>query len=118
MTSNKITVTGGTFTGSALSNEHAEVHITGPVSPVTVGDLREALQAYRDDIVALGHDDAARARVAGRIEQVAEELETTEPDADVVRGGWKSILKTLDASARAAESLTKVTELVTALFGA
>jgi hypothetical protein len=115
---NKITIAGGTFTGSAVSAEHAEVHNAGPVSQVTVGDLREALRAYRDEIVALGRDDAERTRVAGRIEQVVEELEAPEPDADVVRGGWKSVLKALDAGARTAESLTKVTDLVTALFGA
>ena len=117
MKSNKITVSGGTFTGSAVSNEHAEVH-TGTVSQVTVGDLRAALRDHRDQIVALGRDDDERRRVAGRIEQVVEELEAPEPDADVVRGGWKSVLKVLDVGARTAESITKITDLVTALFGA
>ena len=117
MKSNKITVSGGTFTGSAVSNEHAEVH-TGTVSQVTVGDLRAALRDHRDQIVALGRDDDERRRVAGRIEQVVEELEAPEPDADVVRGGWKSVLKVLDVGARTAESITQITDLVTALFGA
>lgn len=117
MKSNKITVSGGTFTGSAVSTEHAEVHNAGPVSSITVDDLRDALRAYRDEIVALGRDDVERTRVDGRIEQVLEELEAPEPDSDVVRGGWKSVLRALDAGAGAAESLTKVTDLVTTLFG-
>ena len=114
--SNKVTVTGGTFTGSAIGNGRVEVH-NGPVSQVTVGDLREALRAHHDEIVALGRDESERRRVAGRIEQVVEELEAPAPDADVVRGGWKSVLKVLGAGAAAAEGLTKVTDLVTALFG-
>lgn len=114
MSSNRITVTGGTFTGSAVGIGRTEVHNAGAVS---VGDLREALRAHHDEIVALGRDDAGRRRVAGHIEQVVEELEAPEPDKDVVRGGWKSVLKVLGTGAAAAEGLTKVTDLVTALFG-
>jgi hypothetical protein len=48
---------------------------------------------------------------------VVEELDAPEPDADVVRGGWKSVLKALDVGARAAESVTRITDLVSSLFG-
>ena len=39
------------------------------------------------------------------------------PDEDVVRSGWKSVLKVLGTGAAAAEGPTKVTDLVTAPFG-
>jgi hypothetical protein len=117
VSNNKITVSGGTFTGTAVGIGHIAVHNSGSVSQVTVGDLREALAAHRDELVALAGDDAGRRRVAGRIEQVVEELDAPEPDGDVVRGGWKSVVRALDVGARAAESIAKITDLVTALFG-
>jgi hypothetical protein len=115
---NEIRVSGGTFTGSAVGIGQTAVHNSGTVAQVTLGDLLEALAARRDEIVALGRDDADRRRVAGRIEQVVEELDASEPDADVVRGGWKSVLKALDVGARAAESVSTITDLVSSLFGA
>ena len=117
MSTNKITVSGGTFTGSAVGIGHVTLQNSGTSSQITVDDLRQALRSHHDEIVALARDDVERARVAGRIEQVAEELDAAEPEADVVRGGWKSVLKALDVGARAADSVAKITDLVTGLVG-
>jgi hypothetical protein len=79
-------------------------------------DLRSALAGSRAEIVGLGRDEAECRALATRIDQVAEELATAEPDGDIVRGGWKSILKVLDAGAAAADSVSKITGLVSSLF--
>lgn len=111
----KITITGGNFTQSAVGI--GSIHQHNDARQATAGDLRSALADGREEIVALGRDDAEQARLAHGVDQIQEELSAPKPDADIVRGGWKSVLKVLDAGAAATASIVKISELIGSLFG-
>ena len=111
----KIRITGGNFTQSAVGIGSIYQHNTA--EQATAGDLRSALAEGRAEIIALGRDDTDRVRLAHGLDQVQEELAASEPDADIVRGGWKSVLKVLDAGAAATSSVVKISEFIRSLFG-
>jgi hypothetical protein len=117
VSSKKITVSGGNISGSAIGIGDTRVINSAGAHQVTVDDLRSALAASRAEIVGLGRDEAESRTLASRIDQVADELATDEPDGDIVRGGWKSALKVLDSGAAAADSISRITQLVSSLFG-
>ena len=117
MSDKRITVSGGNFSGSAVGIGDVRVHNIGGTHQVTPYDLRSALAASRAEIVALGRDDAECRTLANQIDQVTQELTAAEPDGDIVRGGWKSALKILDSGGAAADSISKITDLVSSLFG-
>ncbi|GAA1862519.1 hypothetical protein GCM10009836_48520 [Pseudonocardia ailaonensis] len=112
----RITISGGTFAGSAIGIGKVTVN-NGDVQQVTVDDLRSALAGGRQKLLDAAPDETSRARVATAVEELQEELEVPEPDGDVVRGGWKRVLRLLDGGAKAAESIATITELVSSLFG-
>jgi hypothetical protein len=117
MSDNRMTITGGTFTRSAVGVENVHVHNAGGEQHLTVDDLRAALAAGRADILDAARDDMARKALASRVDALSEELEADEPDGEIVRGGWKSVRKLLETGAQAAETITKITDMVGALFG-
>jgi hypothetical protein len=108
-----IKISGGTFTGP--TNVAAGDITVGSVrQEVRLADLRAALEAHRAELIAAGGDDGEKVR--GRLERLDEELAEDEPDADVVRGGWRSLAKLLTGAGAAAEAAKKIAELVQALF--
>jgi hypothetical protein len=115
---NRISITGGTFTGSAIGNEDVRVTNAQGAEQMTVGALRSTLAAAREEIIALGEDEQQRAGVRSGIEQVEEELSTEHPDGDVVRGGWKRVMRVLEGGAQASESVAKTWQAISSLFPA
>lgn len=116
--SNRIEITGGTFTGSAVGNRDVRVtHVHG-AREVAIGDLRATLAAERAGIVGLGADQEQRSRLSSGVEQVEDELRTEQPDGDVVRGGWKRVLRVLDGAAAASGSVGRISQAIAALFPA
>jgi hypothetical protein len=115
---NRVTISGGTFTGSAIGNENVQVTSVHGAEEVTVGGLRATLADARAEIVALGEDARQRARLRSGIDQVEEELRTEQPDGDVVRGSWKRVLRLLDAAGQASESVARIGQAITSLFPA
>lgn len=114
---NRISITGGSFHQSAVGTGSIRQNNYGSSDGSSVEDLRSLVVALRGEIPALASDEGDRAAIAQRIDQVENELSEPEPDPDIVRGGWKGVLKVLDAGARASESISKITDLVTGLFG-
>lgn len=115
---NRISITGGTFAGSAIGNEHVQVTNTSGVEQVTIEVLRSSLAVAREEIVGLAADPTQRSRLRAQIAQVEEELRVDEPDGDVVRGGWKRVMRMLDGGAQAAESVAKIWQAISSLFPA
>jgi hypothetical protein len=115
---NRISITGGTFTGSAIGNEQVQVTNTGGVEQVTVEDLRSSLAEAREEIIGLAEDPDQRSRLRVQVAQVEEELRADEPDGDVVRGGWKRVMRVLDGGAQASESVAKIWQAISSLFPA
>jgi hypothetical protein len=113
----QITVSGGTFTNSAIGIGRIEQHNTAGTQQVTVSDLRTALREHADEIVALGRDDAERESLRAKVSDLESETAEAEPDGDIVRGTWKSVLKVLEGAAAAATSVGTITDLVGTLFG-
>lgn len=114
---NRISISGGSFHQSAVGTGSIRQTNYGGPDGVSVDDLRSLLADARGELLALGRDDQERATLAQRVDQVESDLSEPEPDPDIVRGGWKSVLKVLDAGARASESISKITDLVAGLFG-
>lgn len=108
-----IKISGGTFTGS--TNVAAGDITVGSVRQyVRLADLRAALEAHRAELITAGGDDGDKVR--RRLDRLDEELAEDEPDADAVRGDWRSVAKLLTGAGAAAESAKKIAELVHALF--
>lgn len=113
----RISISGGTFHQSAVGIGSVRQNNVSGSGGASTEDLRSLLTELRGHIVALGRDEQDRDAIARRVDQMKNELSEAEPEADIVRGGWKSVLKVLDAGARASESISKITDLVGALFG-
>lgn len=110
-----ITISDSNFPGiNNVSNGPITVVRDSPKA--TVGDLRGELRRHRAEIVELAGTQGPRAERA--LDHLEQELADPEPDKDVVRGGWKSVTKLLAGGAAAAESVTKIAELVRTLTGA
>ena len=78
-------------------------------------DLRSELRRHRAELIGLAGDKGRR--VEDRLDEIDEELGKPEPDPETVRVGWKSVAAAITGAGGAAESLTKIAELVRSLFG-
>lgn len=94
--SRSITISGGNFTDSNVAS--ADIIDNRNARGVTIGDLRTELGRRRAEIVDLAGENGSRAGRA--VDDLDEELADPEPDQDVVRGRWRSVLKPLPAPSR------------------
>lgn len=103
---------GANFTGSAVGHR-ASVHHTTSGPAVPIEDLLDALARARPDIVAAA-PAADRAEVQAEVGKIEEELKKDSPRGTIVRNRWQTVTTLIgDLSG----PLTKITELVTHLFG-
>jgi hypothetical protein len=108
--SRDIHITGGTFDRSMFANGDIYASIAGDTQN-TLADLRGLLREHRAELAQ------ADPRVAGRLDQLTEDLAEREPDPEAVRSGWRNIAKIVAGAGVAAESAKQITELVQQLFG-
>lgn len=108
-----ITISGGTFTGTNIAS--GDVTVVRDSPRATVGSLREEIRRHRAEIVELAGD---KGEPAGRaLDDLDGELADPEPDKEIVRGRWKSVLKLLSDGAAAATSVSTIAGMVTTLTG-
>jgi hypothetical protein len=112
----EITITGGTFTGSAVGVGEVRVTNAGP-STTTIGDLQGLLTAERARLVGAAPTPEAGEKVSSAVEALEDELASSEPDGETVRGTWKRIQKLIDGGASVAGSVAKISEAVGTIFG-
>jgi hypothetical protein len=99
------------FIGVEINNGHRNVE-----SAPDLRELRRLLSEHRAELVRLGGSRGAR--VESRIEEIEEEIESGKPDNSLVRSAWNSVLNVLKGGATAAESVSKINDLIRSLFGA
>jgi hypothetical protein len=92
-----------------------DINIFGQAREGTAAGLRAELRRHRDELVGLAGDKGRR--VEDRLDEIDEELGKPKPDPETVRVGWKSVAAAITGAGGAAESLTKIAELVRSLFG-
>jgi hypothetical protein len=114
-------ITGGTFIGSAVG-QHNKVSrntiVVGSVqSQASLDDLRAAITATRDDLIAAAADPAVQADVRYEIGHIEGELAGEEPNGTVVRSRWAQVNKVLGPLAAASGHLAQITDLITKVFG-
>lgn len=108
-----INISGGTFHQSNLST--GSIHQTVHNRQSGADDLRAVLREHRDELIRLAGDRGPRA--ARDLDKIDQQLGEPEPEAEAVRAGWKSVAGMVTGAGSAAESLTKIADLVRSVFG-
>ena len=108
-----ITITNGNF--ERVNVAAGDITIVKHARSGTAADLRVELRRHRDELIGLAGDKGRR--VEDRLDEIDEELAKPKPDPATVRVGWKSVAAAITGAGGAAESLTKIAELVRSLFG-
>lgn len=103
-------IDGSTFSHVELVNGDRN---TGPRPDV--GELQRLLREHRAELVRLADTKGDRARV--HLDELEEAVGEEQPDAARVRYGWDSVLRVLKGGAAAAESVSKITDVIRSLFG-
>ena len=116
-----MTVTGGTFIGSALGQSNKVSRNTiavGSVQPrAPLEDLRKAIATAREKLIGLAGSPETQADVRYEIRKVEEELAADEPERAVVRSRWEQIAKALGPLATTSANIMQITDLITKVFG-
>jgi hypothetical protein len=115
---NSISITGGTFQGSAIGIGHTHQHGATIGAVAGPADLRELLTGHAAEIIAAGRSGDDRAAIQHEIGAMERELGRAEPNGPVVKSRWQAVLESLDGVVKASGSLAQVTELVNRIFGA
>ncbi|MGH3870592.1 MAG: hypothetical protein ACRDSR_03590 [Pseudonocardiaceae bacterium] len=115
-----MSITGGTFIGSAVGQANTISHNTIAVgvvaSQASLDDLRAAIAAVRDDLIAAAADPAGQADVCYEVGKIEEELAGAEPEGAVVRSRWAQVGKMLGPLAAASGHIAQITNLITKVF--
>lgn len=78
-------------------------------------ELRAELRRHRDELIRLAADKGPL--VKHDLDEIDHQLAEPKPDAGAVRSRWKTVTRLVTEAGGAAESLTKIAELVRSLFG-
>jgi hypothetical protein len=114
---NSISITGGTFQGSAIGIGHTHQHGATIGAVAGPADLRALLAERAPEIVELGPADD-RSGIRHEIDAIDRELGRDEPSGPVVKSRWETVLSVLDSAVKAGSRLSEITDLVHKVFGA
>ena len=124
---NSINITGGNFTGgnfAAGDHNRLTAHTGTQAARATPTDLRDALRAAHDQLVAAGSTPQDRQDIADDLRKILATLESGQPAetaAAPVRNRWTVVQGILGAAAAAgtaiAETTRNITDLIGAVFG-
>jgi hypothetical protein len=116
-----MTVTGGTFIGSAVGQgnkaSHNTITVGGVQKQVSLDDLRSAIAAARDELVRAAEGSDAQTEVRYEIHKIEQELAEEKPQGLIVRSRWEQVVKVLGPLAAASASIAQITELIMKVFG-
>ncbi len=116
-----MTVTGGTFIGSAVGqgNKVSDNTITvGEVqTSASVDDLRKAIAAARDELVRAAEDPEAQAVVRYGIRTIEGELAKEQPQGAEVRSRWNLVSEILSPLAAVSGIVAQITDSIVKVFG-
>jgi hypothetical protein len=113
-----IKITGGEFSKSAVAAgdiRQTFVKRSRVDNADLLAELRAELRSHRAELIRLA--GAKGSRVARNLDEIDEEIAELEPNAQAVRNGWETVTRLVTGAGGAAESLTKIAELVRSLFG-
>lgn len=114
-----MTVNGGSFYGSAVgagTNIQAGTTTVSEVRTVQLNDLRNALAAVREQILAAATTPDGRAVLRYELQQIEEALAGPEPAGQVVHSRWEQVRKAIGPLAVTA-NIAQITALIITLFG-
>lgn len=111
-----ITISNGTFIKSAIAGGDVKQTINEGSRHSRAAELRTELRRHRDELIRLAGTKGSG--VAHNLDEIDAQLASPKPDPDIVRGGWKSVARIVTGAGSAAESFSKIAELVHSLFGA
>jgi hypothetical protein len=116
----------GTFIGSAVGQSSTVSNNTISNNTITVGEaraqvslgeLRNAIAATRDDLVGAAEDPDAKAVVRYLIRTIEGELAKDQPRGTEVGSRWDEVSKMLSPLATASGIVAQITGLITKVFG-
>jgi hypothetical protein len=125
VTSNSVNISGGKFTGATAMSAGNNNTVTGSMNagpPPTRGDLSATLRDVHDQLVAAGSTPEEQQEIADSLRKILVEVDSDTPVPARVRSRWSVVESIVGAAATTgtaiAETTGKISEMITAVFGA
>ena len=123
MSTNNMNISGGSFTGGNFSvGNRNRLTSTTTSTTTTQADLLAELRAAHDQLVGAGSTAGDRQEIAEELGRIRAALESGQAKPAPVRNRWAIVQGIIGATATAgtaiAETTGKISDMITAVFGA